>query len=288
MRSILFFILIFLLPNCLQATLVKITLSDAIEQKLVSVTAINPKGKYTGSSLTLSVTNVHSSTLQIKVNPGIIFKPLDGSFQPLVLGGQELLVVQPKKTGSIDVQVFCGNAPLGCPGVGAVYQYAQVGSANLIKVLQFIKEQNLFDYLGQSAVWVITNAHGLDNIYDPERPEIATKLIGLLASLTNMPAPTYYAVHQTAQTPGQAAYNPKALKIIAKFEVLLDAPKTLSLGVYDETGTMIQKVFEKETFERKGHRFEVEFESENVPAGKYFIRLTEGSDVLQEKMVAVE
>ena len=41
-------------------------------------------------------------------------------------------------------------------------------------------------------------------------------------------------------------------------------------------------------FEAKGHRFGVEFEAEDVAAGKYYIRLKEGDAVLQEKMVKVE
>ena len=51
---------------------------------------------------------------------------------------------------------------------------------------------------------------------------------------------------------------------------------------------MIKKVFEQQEFGKSGHRFGVEFESKDVPAGKYYIRLTAQNTVLKEKMVLVE
>jgi hypothetical protein len=89
------------------------------------------------------------------------------------------------------------------------------------------------------------------------------------------------------QIPDQPAYVPKPLKIMATFQQILNAPKTLTLGVYNDKGEMIQKVFEQQEFRAAGHEFGVEFEAADVPAGTYAIRLTEGSTILQEKKVVV-
>ncbi len=90
------------------------------------------------------------------------------------------------------------------------------------------------------------------------------------------------------QVPNQPAYVPKVLKIYAEFEIILDAPKTMTLGIFDSVGNMAQPVFENQEFPKRGHRFNVEFEATDVPAGKYYIRLKEGGKILQEKMVKVE
>lgn len=146
----------------------------------------------------------------------------------------------------------------------------------------------LFDYLGQQAVWAITNNHELSNVYDPARDVVSKQLIELISTITGKAKPAYYTLVPDEQNPGSPAYNPKVLKILAQFEARLDAPKTLTLGVFDAAGIMVQPVFENQNFPARGHRFEVEFEAENVAAGNYFIRLKEGDAILQEKMVKVD
>ncbi len=106
--------------------------------------------------------------------------------------------------------------------------------------------------------------------------------------ITGQPRPQYYTIRPDEQVAGAPAFTPKVLKIVAEFEIRLDAPKTFTLGIFDEQGNMAQEVFVNKEFGKMGHRFSVEFEAENVPAGKYYIRLKEGEAVLQEKMVKVE
>ena len=268
--------------------LLHMNLADAIKSKMATMDAINTEGKYKGKTTKLTVKNTTASILQLKIDQGIILKPDDPKYQPLVLAGDELLVVQPHKEGTIEVNTFCGNCPMSCPSANLHYSFLQTGSDTLIKVLKFIKANALFDYLGQDAVWVITNNRNIGSAYDESREAISKQLIELLCKVTGRGKPEYYMASKHVEIPDEPAYVPKALKIIANFEILLSEPKVLTLGVFDSAGKMIQPVFEAQSFPRAGHRFGVEFESADVAAGNYFILLKEGDKILQEKKVLVD
>jgi len=288
MKNRFFFLLLFLMPYCATAKVVKASLSDAIKDRSVSMDAVNFEGRYKGKTTNLKIANNSKNDLDIKVNPGIFLEPDDSNCQPMLLAGGEQLTIKAGTTREIAVMTFCGNAPKNCPGKDLHYSFSHVGNDTLIKVLEFIRANALYDFLGQSAVWVITNGHSLTNLYDDARQGTAQALMEYILKLTGGKRPEYYAVEQSNEAPGQPAYVPRPLKIIAAFELRLDAPKTLTLGVFNDKGEMVQKVFENKEFFATGHRFDVEFEAADVPPGKYYIRIKEYDQVLQEKMVEVK
>ena len=276
------------LPGLLSAKLVKADLSEAIKNRSVSLEAVNTEGRYKGKTTKLRITNTEKFVQQITVNLGVILKPDDTGAQPMVLAGGEDIIIPAGDSREIMVMTFCGNSPRSCPSKNSRYSYWRVGSDTLVKVLEFIKANSIYNIMGQDAVWVITNHHSVSNVYQEDNPEMVKKFVDLLCKLTGQPQPDFHTVMPEHEVAGQPAYVPKALKIIATFEVRLDSPKTLTLGVFNDAGEMIQKVFIDQEFGRSGHRFEVEFESADVAPGHYYIRLKEHDTVLQQKMVMVE
>ena len=193
------FLLLILLPAALFGEVVKMDLSDAIKNHAVKMSAVNFAGLYKGKTTRLTVTNNNNSAIMLKINLGVILKPDDSSYQPMVLTGEEILVIEPHREGSVDVQTFCGNSPLSCPQKDMHYAYSHLGTDALVKVLKFIKTNALYDELGQSAVWVITNNHSPGSVYDPERDALSKKLINYLCGLTNSSMPEYFTRAATAE-----------------------------------------------------------------------------------------
>ncbi len=270
------------------ANIVKMDLSEAVKVHMVQAEAIATGQSYKARGLRVKLVNKSGSTIQLKVNQGVVFKPADAAFQPLVCAGDEMITLQPFKDGQLDVQTFCADAPKNAPQKDIVYSYSHKENDTLVKLLAYIKKNVLFDQLGQDAVWVITNGHSLSEVYDPARDQQSAKLIEYLVSITGKPKPEYYIDRAVNEAAGQPVYSPKALKIYAKFEQILEEPAKLTLGVFDQQGKMIQEVFSNRTFGKAGHRFTVQFESSNVPAGNYYIRLKQGETTLQETKVLVE
>ena len=267
----------------------RLNLKTAMDNHLVSVTGeATPQG-YRAKGLRLKVTNKSGSQLMLTMDQGLIFSPEEKGQQDLVLaGGEANLFVQPLKEATFDLQTFCAEAGDDAPTAGMAYTFSRKGDTQLVQVLQYLKRFYMFDALGQSAVWVVTDGRNPATAYDASRDGQARKLVEFLEGVTGRKAESYFTQYAQSTTPGAPVVSAKPLKIVAQFEQLLDAPKKLTLGVYDEKGEMIQKVFQDQMFGRAGHRFKVEFQSAKVPEGKYFIRLKEGDTVLQETKVSVD
>ncbi len=292
MKKLIFPILLAVMPALVSAATVKTSLSDAIKNKTVNVDAVS-LGGYHGTTTKLNLTNNTRSVVQVKVDPGVIFKAEGDKYQPMVLAGEEFVMVMPSSTATIDVYTYCGNAPRSCPSKDLQFNYAGVGSDTLVKLLKFINSNNLkTDGAAQDAVWAVTNNREIEGVYISQNPVMSGKLRDYLCEITGRKKPEYTIVSAPQQQiPDAPAYVPKTLKILANYEIILDSVKTLTLAVYNDSGRMVQEVFQNQQFgkpdKKTGHRFGVEFEAEGALEGYYYIRLKEGELVMKETKVKV-
>jgi len=292
MKKLIFPILLAIMPSMANAATVKTSLSEAINNKTINVDAVS-MGGYHGTTTRLTLKNNTKSVVQVKIDPGVIFKAEGDKYQPMVLAGEEFVMVLPSATADINVYTYCGNAPRSCPSSGLKFSYAGVGNDTLVKLLKFINTNNFkTDYAAQSAVWAITNHEDIEGVYTSSNPEMAGKLRDYLVTITGRAKPQYIAVSAPReQIPDAPAYVPKTMKILANYEIILDSVKTLTLAVYNDSGKMVQEVFQNQQFgkpdKKTGHRFGVEFEAEGALQGYYYIRLKEGEVVMKETKVKV-
>lgn len=270
-----------------QAGPTRIPLSQAIQQHIVTVSAEATGNSYMQQGLKLTVKNTGSLNFILVMNQGATFAPVDAEAQPLLLAGEEIMPMQPLKEATINVQTFCANSNASSPQKGMKYTYDRIADDNLVKLLAFLKQNRLYNELGQNAVWHFTNGHSLNSVYDSGNELASKKLVDFITTLTGKDKPEYFVQTSSSTIAGQPVHNPKTLKIFATIEQELKEPKKLTLGIYNEQGEMIQPVFENRHFGIMGHRFKVEFQAENAPEGKYYIRLKEGETILHEKMVEV-
>lgn len=266
----------------------QLSLSKAIQQNMITIVATATGQSYNEQGLKLKIKNNGSLRFNLMINEGVIFAPDSAGYQPLILVGGERLYMNKLAEGEVMVQTFCANSALSAPYEGLSYTYLKDAGDTLKKVLNFMHKNRMYGDLGQSAVWFFTNDHDLEEVYDGNNDFMSKKLLEYIISVTGRTMPEYHVQPTIADEPGQEVYNPKTLKIFAKYEYLLEEPKTLTLGIFNEAGEMIQPVFENRRYGKAGHRFRVEFEAKDVQAGKYYIRLKSGDEVLKETMVEVQ
>ena len=77
------------------AGIVKTGLKAAMDRGDIVVEAGSTDKGFTGKGIRLSVRNRTNNTLQIMVDPALIFKPIDTSFQDLVIAGEIMLAIAP-------------------------------------------------------------------------------------------------------------------------------------------------------------------------------------------------
>lgn len=288
LRSPIFSLLLLLCSIAAAPAHAATSLLQAIKAHEVSMTAIKNTGSYHGKGLDLQLKNNTNKTIRVSVDPAMIFGPADTEYQDLVIIHDEVIVLKPNEEQTIPVQSFCAKSYAGSPRAHLSYKFRKQGDAVMIQLLRYIVNNNVDGSLAQNAVWVLTNHHYLGNIYSGNNDPEALKLTMYLAGLLHKPMPDFFTYHKLNETPGEVAYNPKPLKMMAKFEYIAETDQVLTLGVYTANGTTIESVFDNKPFGKGGHRFTVEFEAADVPAGKYYIRLLREGQVIKEQVVKVE
>jgi hypothetical protein len=264
------------------------TLTQAVDSKSISLSAIKNGEAFDGKGLTLTLKNNTDKKLSIIIDPALIFQPVDSSFQDLAIIGDETIVLGAHEQQTISLQSFCAKSYAMSPDTGLVYNSYKEGSTNLKKLMHYIQVNHIESSLAQLAVWAITNSHSPGSIYDAANPTQSVQLASYVASLLLTNAPEIFTTHRIDITPNKIAYNPRPLKMFAKFEYIAESDQILTLGVYKEDGTTIESVFENKPFGKGGHRFTVEFEAEDAPKGKYYIRLSNGNGIIKEQEVTIE
>jgi len=274
--------------NSVIAKSIDITLTEAMKQNLVTVTSLSSGQSYNDNALSLKIENKGKKTLNITIDPALIFVPEDTAYQDLVVAGDIKTTVASSDTKSITLQTYCGKSYAHGPGKDLTYHFSKQADSTMIKMLAFTKRRGMNAEITQKAVWVLTNHHNLHDIYDPSNDIASKELVQFMSRLLGQAVPDYYNYYVLNKTPEEPVIPKKPLRIYALFKWEMPEADKLSLGVYDEKGTLIQKMFEEQPFNKGGFELNAKFESSNEAAGTYFIRLSSSKGVLKETKVVIE
>jgi hypothetical protein len=267
---------------------IELTLTEAIQQNLVAVTSVSSGQSYNESGLSLKIENKGKKTLNITIDPALIFVPEDTSYQNLVVAGDIKTTIAPEGTKSITLQTYCGKSYAHGPAKDLIYHFNRQADSLMIKTLAFTKRRGINAEITQKAVWVLTNQHSLNDIYDPSNDIASKELVQFMSRLLGRAVPDYFNYYVLNKTPQEPVVPKKALRIYATFKWEMHEEDKLSLGVYDEKGNVTQKIFEEQPFKTGGYELNAKFESSNEPAGIYYIRLSSHKGLIKETKVIVE
>lgn len=263
--------------------LVKKGLKQALSEGLINLEAMSNGNSYMGVPLRIRIKNKTKEPLRIAVEPALIFRPSDTSYQDLIASGNEVLVLASGATGELSLAAFCGKAHASAPDNGLDFRYVGQADSTMQQLLRYIERNKLHDILGQQAVWALTDFHGLEMIYDTKRPTESRALIAFVQKLVGGATPTFYKIYAVDTTAGQPAFVNRILKIATHLEWKLATNAVLDLAIFNEEGAVIQSVFANNEMKKGGYKIQVEFEGEHAPKGKYYLRLKEGEQVLKEQ-----
>lgn len=280
--------LLLLLSTGISAAVQKHSLQAALRAGLVEMRAASNGNLYYRNALQLELRNTTQDLLQLRVDPALVFRPADTSFQDLILPGGELLVLSAGGSRSIPLQSFCGTLHARAPGDSIRYELSHQGDSLMIRVAQYIGRYRLYDALGQAAIWALTDHRNLSGILDPERPQESAALLAFLETETDWKRPDYFRLFSPGTAAGEPVFQKRRLEIVSQFELRLEAPKVLSMGVYNAAGKEVQAAFKAQQMKVGTYRLMVRFEAEGAAPGAYFLRVTEGAAVLREQRVVVE
>lgn len=254
----------------------KISLKQAIAKRMVSLVGLS-QGGYLGRVLNLKIFNHTPLALEISVDPGMIFKPTDTSYQNLVAVGEEQVEVAPKANAELKLQTFCGKSYAMGPRPGLDYKFWKQGDSAMIKVSQYIKKNGLYNYAGQYAIWSLTNGHSVSNIYD--QTDASKKLALFVAAATGKKAPKFYTRTKVSETQGAAVYSPVVEKYYVDMEWQPRSARNMHVYVVKADGTLLWEQT-KGSISSNGHRTIVELDPKHLKKGRYFVQLKDDDNFM--------
>lgn len=254
----------------------KMTLKQALAKRMVSLVGLS-QGGYLGRVLNLKIFNHTPLALEISVDPGLIFKPADTSYQNLVAVGEEQVEVAPKANAEIKLQTFCGKSYARGPRAGLDYKFWKQGDSAMIKVSQYIKKNSLYNYAGQHAIWSLTNGHSVSNIYD--QTDASKKLALFVAAETGKKAPKFYTKTIVSEKAGAVVYSPTVEKYYVDLEWQPRSSRNMHVYVVKHDGALLWEQT-KGSISSAGHRTIVELDPKYLKKGRYFVQLKDDDNFL--------
>lgn len=280
-RSLLLSMLFFIAFTAFSAE--KMTLEEAMSKQLIE-TQIMGNGGHTGQALKIQLVSKHKKDLDLSLPAGMRFKSEDEGIQDLILtrAHQTVLAANSKKT--LTLYAMCTQRHNMGPAEGNLFAYNGIAEGNLLKVAQYISQKNYQNDAGQASIWAITDGGGLYEIYD-DSEAVVKDMQKFMADLTGQQTP-WYSLQQNNFVPGPDV-NPEPSVIHAKYEYNFTESASINLVVYDADGNEVYLITENQPVRPGTFRMNFKLTVQNMPRGNYYIRVTNGDQLLDERVVEI-
>ncbi|RYZ17147.1 MAG: hypothetical protein EOP49_50935, partial [Sphingobacteriales bacterium] len=138
-RCIAFSLLLFIISgNFVFATASRTSLTNAIAQKMVTISSKASGKGYNNKGLSLNIENTTRKALEITIDPALIFRPDDTSYQDLILAGRVTTTIEAGKSRSLELQSYCGKSYARAPSGKLNFIFSKQADSNMIKTLDFV------------------------------------------------------------------------------------------------------------------------------------------------------
>jgi len=148
-----------------------------------------------------------------------------------------------------------------------------------VSVAQFINTHHLYNSIGQSAIWALTNHHNLAGIFSYSDTGNSKKLIALIACRTGVQMPQYAIVYKPARKGD--AFNPEIENYVVEVNLPANAPRNTHVLVFDSTGKVVREE-KTEIISAKGRKTFVKFDPETTPHGSYTVALKDDDNTIYQ------
>ncbi len=288
-ETIVFFAFVISLPYSCPASENRISLKKAMATKLITVNAISTGG-YCDKSLKLDLKNNTKSEITIDIDPGLIFRPQDTTFQDLVVLGNESIVLAPSSSKDITLQTFCGKSYARSPYPNHPYHYIKQADSGLIKTLSYVKLRNIDMYLAQKAVWSFTNGYSINSIFTYENYRGSEDFVKFVATIKKEKMPEYFVDYKLNNTAGGRAIIAGQSKVYALVHWgLEEGYRNMHLTIFKENGEIYKTIEADQVIDKYGFTVTVQFDPKLDPKGVYLVKVFDDANkVWDQKTVIVD
>lgn len=257
-------------------------LLEAVELGLITVT-VEGKGDHVGKTLSLKVENLQKKTLEIVLEAGLKFHSFDTIVQDLILTKGRTFEIDGHATRRYSLYGMCIQQNNVGPGAEELFSLGIMAESPLLDVAQYISQKNYQNSAGQSALWAVTDGAKIASIHDDD-PAVTKDLQLFMSKLLDKPLPWYSIQYRDNPDPRVVFTNNPAV-VHAKFRYQLDKQTTVSLAIFDSTGTVVKMIGENMQQRPATHELKFKWETSHIPHGIYYVRVYSDEAIIEEKAI---
>lgn len=225
-------------------------------------------GGHQENCIEMKLKNMTTGPVVIDVEPGRRLEAAtDSADQDLLVVKNQTIRLAAGETFMGKVFAFCCQKKDRSPTKGHAFRVGAMASAALVKLAQFISNNNFSSDAVQNSIWVLSDKHNLSSVHEGNQQENA-ELRQFTAELAGIKMPWYYISYKTV--PGMV-FSDKASTLSGKIDYTLTAGTSVTIIVKNNNGMIIRTLLENKAQHPGKQVVPVTFPVSGLSKGKYQI-----------------
>jgi len=273
MKKLFFVLIAIIISNAANATFEKITLEQAIKNKWVKAN-IAGKGGHCGKCIKFKIQNLTTRSFNINIETGRKLICDFDSVQNMMVTQAEMLSLAPYGKSEIDVNAMCIQKKHRSPSSTSFYKPGELATGNLFQLAKLLELNKYQDYVGQRAVWVLTDKAELADVKGSNEDQ-NKKLQDFLMNALKM-------AKLDDNVPKLSDHMDEYyISGVVTFE--LTKQENGSIQVFDKNGNMISVLCDNEPFNEGYNKYDFRLVNPAIKKDNtYFVRLTINGNKIKE------
>lgn len=257
-----------------------IPFDDAVNQRKITAQAVvNEKSAHFQQPVLLELKNITSAPMSIELPVGRYFASNDTTKQNFVSTEPLFVTLSPGEVKKIPVSAMCLNHSKGAPQSGMDFKIKKQANPQLVKTAEFIHKNGLSGtYLGQTAMWCISDKEPLENVFSYNEAKV-TETLQFLSTLTGKPVPAPPAADDYLRNPRA---RPK-ISVGGAFEFRFSSPKAIQVAMFDTQNIAVRELYNNPTEPAGSRKVEFAFDASVYNQGPYYIRFLVDNRIMMEQ-----
>lgn len=311
MKKIIFLVL--LVVGCfINLMAQRVHLKDAIERGLISARITGNELGHTGKCASVQIQNLSGSPVTIFLEAGRILNSKGewDTAQDLLLTETQEIIVQAYQTKQTRLYAMCSQASKGSPSQDVEYEIQNLANKDLLLLAELIEKNKYQTYIGQEAVWCLTDnkdVFGILSYGETEETSVLSQYVAKVKNIdlvkekekrkseeamriTNPPIRHTKTIirrtiiHRdtlTRKLPEDKPIKLKEIKVVVSHR--FQQPAIVRIAIFDEKGKEIAQVFKSEDAVMGNFNFKYTYTDWFLGNGVYYTRLFANNQLIKEE-----
>ena len=258
------------------------TIEQALKNKFAEFKVVQVNG-YTGQCLKLSVINLSSDSVYIKITPGWVFDSDDNKKQDLLVVKAFIFALKKGEQKTESIYANCCQMKKSAP-TGSKFSKSKLGKSQLVELAEFVSSGDYPVNVVTNAVWAVSDNAPISNICGAGEfmdEEVRKKV----AQILKKSLPWYHVTTKTKEFP-DGRIEVRQISLYGEFSCNLRKGTEFQVKLTDVSGREIMLLSSFKTAEENFQNYFIDFSVEFLPKNEFYIMFEDrqGKELLKKNV----